>query len=567
MPPKFSKEIEEKIIYPERLASQPRTSPCEINCPAGNPIQKSHALVKEGKLEEALTYLKSRNPFPAITGRICAHPCELDCNRGQYDERISIRGLERFVADQADLTRVDKPKKGKPTGKKIAIIGSGPAGMTCAYFSALLGHDVTVFESAPMPGGIPRTLVPDYRLPKDVVDREMGQVLELGVRVRTNTTVGRDIGFDKVMAEFDACLVATGAWKARQLNVPGAGSALPGAEFLNQVSHGRREPIGDKAVIIGGGGVAFDCAFTAKRLGAKEVHVICVEGEGSMCASDEDLVQAGTEGVKVHTSRMISKVLLKEGKPAGVEYFEINSFEFDERGTLKVVPIGDTTQELSADEVILAVGMDPNLEFLAGKDSLRLTPRGTLATDPETLMTSVAGVFAAGDALSGPSTVAGAIGSGRRAAIAIDSYLRRESSLQSFAVRISDEGSLVTEKSSPQPPAHVVTFDEMMNVEYFEKKGREATAKASDEASIASFEEIDRGFTEKQAPIEASRCLHCGHCTQCGSCVQNCPGFILTMTPEGPEPTYFDECWHCGCCRIACPGGVVYYEFPLNMLV
>jgi formate dehydrogenase (NADP+) beta subunit len=567
MPPKFSMEIEEKTIYPERPETQPRTSPCEVNCPAGNPIQKSQVLIREGRLEEALAYLRSRNPFPGITGRICAHPCEEKCNRGQYDEKVSIKGLERFAADRADLTRVSKPKRREPTGKNLAVIGSGPAGMTCAYYSALLGHAVTIFESAPIPGGIPRTLVPDFRLPKDVVDREIGQVLELGVQVRTNTTVGKEIGFDEILKGYDACLIATGTWRARQLNVPGAESALPGVEFLRQVNLGRREPIGDKVVIVGGGGVAFDCAFTAKRLGAREIHVVCVEGEGAMCASADDLIQAQAEGVKVHGSRMVSKVLESVGRTFGVEHFEITSFEFDEKGCLHVVPIDGTTQVLSADTVISAVGVEPNLEFLAGKGPFQLTPKGTLAADPERPLTSVAGVFVAGDALSGPSTVAGAIGSGRRAAIAIDRYLSGEGFLEPVKVRISEDGRLVTEVSARQPTPHVVLFEEIMNVEFFEKKGREATRKPFPEVSISSFEELDGGFGNDQAPAEAGRCLHCGHCTLCGCCVENCPGFVLTMTPQGPQPTHYDECWHCGCCRIACPGGVVSYEFPLNMLV
>ena len=567
MPPKFSKEITERIICPERPESQPRTSPCEANCPAGNPIQKSHALIKEERLEEALSYLKSRNPFPGITGRICAHPCEEQCNRGQYDEKISIRSLERSAADRADLTRLMKPKRRELTGKRLAIIGSGPAGMTCAYFSALLGHAVTVFESAPIPGGIPRTLVPDFRLPKDVVDREMGQVLELGVQVRTNTAVGKDIAFDEILKTFDACLIATGTWKARQLDVPGAHSALSGVEFLRQVNLGRREPVGDKVVIVGGGGVAFDCAFTAKRLGAREIHVICVEGEGAMCATGDDLIQARAEGIEVHGSRMISKVLEKGGKAVGVEYFEITAFEFDEKGSLKVVPVADTTQVLSANTVFLAVGVEPSLGFLAGTGAFQFTPKGTLAADPERSMTSVAGVFAAGDVLTGPSTVAGAIGSGRRAAIAIDGYLSGRSFLEPVNVRIGEDGCLATEASLPQSSVHIVTFEEMMNVQFFEKKSREATGKPAHETSISSFEELDRGFANDRGPREASRCLHCGHCTLCGCCVENCPGFVLTMTPQGPQPTHYDECWHCGCCRIACPGGVVSYEFPLNMMV
>lgn len=567
MPPKFSKEIEERTIYPERPEAQPRTSPCESNCPAGNPIQKAHALIKEDRVEEALAYIRSRNPFPGITGRICSHPCEEQCNRGQYDERLFIRGMERSAADRADSTRVPRPKKRHDTGKKVAIIGSGPAGMTAAYFSALLGHDVTVFESAPALGGIPRTCVPDFRLPKDVVDREVGHVLDLGVRARTNTRVGRDIGFEKILKEFDACLLAAGTWKERQLDVPGAEFAAPGMEFLRQVSLGRRGSPGEKVVILGGGGVAFDCAFTAKRLGASEIHVVCVEGGGNMCAFPEDLIQAEAEGVRVHNSMMVSQILIRNGKPVGVECFGITSFEFDEKGSLTVSPASDVKEILPADMVITAVGAEPDLGFTGNKNRFQITPKGTLQVDPETMATSVKGVFAAGDVVSGPSTVAAAIGSGRRAAIAIDLYLTGQGYANAVKVSIREDGHVAVDAFAPVAVPHVVVYEEIMNVDYFEKKGRQPTEKLPPAVSVNSFEEMDRGFTRDRALIEAGRCFHCGHCTLCGCCVQNCPGFVLTMTPGGPEPTYYDECWHCGCCRIACPSGAVLYEFPLNMLV
>ena len=448
MPPRFSKEIEEKVIFPDWLDYQPRTSPCEANCPAGNPIQKANALIKDNRIEEALEYLRSRNPFPGITGRICAHPCEQNCNRNKYDEGLSIRGLERFAVDHADWTRVLNPKRRESSGKRLAIIGSGPAGMTCAYFSALLGHDVTVFESSPTLGGIPRMGIPEFRLPKDVVDREVGQILEVGVRAQTNTTVGRDIEFDKILRDFDACLIAVGTGKERRLDVPGIESALPAVSFLRQVNLGQRDSIGDRVVIIGGGGVAFDCAFTAKRLGASEVHVVCVEGRDNMCASPEDVLQAQAEGIKIHNARMISRVLNDGGKAAGIEYFKISSFEFDERGSLSVQPSSSERKTLSADTVISAVGVQPDLKFIKGNDQFRFTLKGTLDVNPKTLATSVDGVFAAGDVVSGPSTVAQAIGSGRRAAIAIDHYLNGSRSAELGRVSISQEGDVVIEVSA-----------------------------------------------------------------------------------------------------------------------
>ena len=567
MPPRFSKEMQEKVTFPDWLSYQPRTSPCEANCPAGNPIQKVHALIKENRTEEALEYLRSRNPFPGITGRVCAHPCEQSCNRNKYDEGLSIRALERFAADHADLTRIMRPQKRERTGKALAIIGSGPAGMTCAYFSALLGHDVTVFESSPTLGGIPRIGIPDFRLPKDVVDREVGQILEVGIRARPNTTVGRDIEFDKILADFDACLLAVGKWKERSLDVPGFESSLSGLSFLRQVNLGRRDRIGDRVVIMGGGGVAFDCAFTAKRLGASEVHVVCVEDKGNLCASAEDVMQAEAEGILIHGSRMISRVLNDAGRATGIEYFEISSFKFDERGCLSVQSAGSDKGTLSADTVISAVGVQPDLKFIEGIHPFRFTLKGTLEVNPVTLATSVDSVFGAGDAVSGPSTVAQAIGSGRRAALAIDRYFKGIRSPELGWMAISEEGHVVIEEQANASAPHIVAYEEILNLDFFERKQRQKTDKLPSAVSVHSFEEIDKGLRQDGASAEAGRCFHCGHCTSCGCCVSDCPGLILAMTSQGPQVAHFDECWHCGCCRIACPSGAVSYEFPLNMLV
>jgi NADPH-dependent glutamate synthase beta subunit-like oxidoreductase len=314
MPPKISKETEIRVIFPDSLDFQPRTSPCEAHCPAGNPIQKVHALLQENRVDEALAFLKARNPFPGITGRVCSHPCEQSCNRKHYDEAVSIRALERSAADRADLSSLSIPLKEKPSGKKLAIIGSGPAGMTCAYFSALLGHDVTVLESAPILGGVPRMAIPRFRLPHDVVDREIGQVLQLGVRALTNTEVGRDVRFEDLRAGFDAILIAAGRWREQRLELPGARLPLSGLKFMRDVNLGWKGPVGETVAIIGGGGVAFNCAFTARRLGASRIYILCVEPDGAMCAFEEDLRQAQAEGFHILNSRKVSRVDLNFGR-------------------------------------------------------------------------------------------------------------------------------------------------------------------------------------------------------------------------------------------------------------
>jgi NADPH-dependent glutamate synthase beta subunit-like oxidoreductase len=480
---------------------------------------------------------------------------------------LAIRSLERFAADHADVTSDSQPKKAESTGKKVAIIGSGPAGMTCAYFLALLGHAVTVFESSTTLGGIPRTAIPDFWLPKEIVEREIGQILELGVRAETGTAVGKDIDFNKILKEHDACLIAVGASKESGLDIPGCAMMVPAISFLKRVKSGQRDGIGARVVIVGGGGVAFDCAFTAKRLGAAEVHIVCVEGQDCMCAPPPEIRKADAEGIMVHNSKMISSVLSKDAKTIGIEYYEISSFEFDEEYCLAVQPVSDEKKFLEADFVISAVGGRPDLAFIEDNDKFEFAPNRTLKVDPQTMATSMDKVFACGDVVSGPSAVAQAVGSGRRTAMAIDRYLKGIRLSEFESVVINKAGQVVIEETSAKFDPHEVRYDEILNIDYHEKKPRQTTAKLSAEASIHSFEEMDKGFEKDKAMIEAGRCLHCGHCTACGCCIEDCPGLILAMNSQGPLVVYPDECWHCGCCRIACPSGAVFYDFPLNMRV
>ena len=560
MPPIFSREIQSPIISTACLKFQPRTSPCESSCPAGNPVQKVQGLVKDKKFEEALEFLRARNPFPGTTGRICTHPCETECNRKEWDEPVNIRGLERAVADAADRTRVRKPARMERSRKKIAVIGGGPSGLTFGYFSSLLGHEVTIFEAGPTLGGIPRLCVPEYRLPKDILDMEIGLVLETGVKARTNTRVGRDIPFEDIRASFDAVLVACGTWKERELTIPNAGRAVRGVEFLKQVNLGFIKDVGKKVVIMGGGGVAFDCAFTARRLGAEAVHIVCLEGEDCMVAPPDDLVQAREEGITLHTNCMASEVLERNGHAAGLECFEIAGFSFDEAGEARIQAAGGQKKTLQADTVILAVGVKPELDFLKGA-GIDLNPNGTIKIDAATLATSARGVFAAGDTVTGPSIVASAIGQGREAALAVHRFLTGVPGRDEVLV-IGENFQIRTEPVAREGKAHVVEFSEMFNPEYYPKAPRQKSSLST----RIGFAERDAGLNGTAA-AEAERCLHCGHCHKCGKCVEDCPGLILEMGERGPVVRYADECWHCGNCRISCPDAAVSYEFPLYTLV
>ena len=561
MPPKYSREITRPVAFGDSLKEQFRTSPCEHACPAGNPIQKMQALVEKGLFGEALRYLRAKNPFPGVTGRVCPHFCQGECNRGKFDSCVNTRALERAVYDLAPRGAAQF-KRRPATGRKVAVVGGGPAGLTSAYFLALLGHDVTIYEANPILGGVPRYGVPDFRLPRDVVDREVGWVLETGVRARVNTMVGRDVSFAQLRADYDAVIVATGTPKENSLPVPGAETAVKAVEFLREAALGGRPNVGKRVVIMGGGGVGFDCAFTARRLGAEEVHVICLEKEGEMRAPEEDLIQARQEGVIIHNSCTMSAIRTKDGRAAAVEYYEVAECRFDEAGRLSLVAVPGGEHGQDCDTVIFAVGMKTELSFMEEQPSL--TPRNWIVTD-ERQASSLKAVFAAGDVSAGPSSIARAVGDGRRAAFGVHALLTGEDA-RVWVINDDDMLEARDDMAGREAP-HVVAIEEIYGISQYEKEEAQKQA----EENRLDFSEIKAGYTREQAMKEAARCFHCGHCKGCGTCVEDCPGYVLVLRHledrDRPEVAFGDECWHCANCRTSCPTGAIGFKFPLRMQV
>lgn len=570
MPPKYSREITEPVSFGPRLKEQFRTSPCEAICPAGNSIQKMQTLVEKGDFTEGLRYLRAKNPFPGITGRVCPHFCMDKCNRENMEGRVNTRALERSCADYAEKGTI-KFKNRPSTGKKVAVIGGGPAGLTAAWFMQMLGHTVTIYESAPLLGGIPRYGVPNFRLPRDVVDREVGQILESGVRARVNCKVGEDITLQEIKDRNDAIIIASGLTKENSLPIPGAEHAVKAMEFLYEAAMGLRgkntnNPVGKSVVVMGGGGVGFDCAFVAKRLGAEDVHIICLEKDGELRAPADDLLLAAQEGIHIHPSSTMSGIKVENGKVVGVDYYEVKDSHFDEYGrlTLEPVPGGDHT--LACDTVIFAVGMKSDLGFL-GKDAagLELTSRGWIKVN-RAQQSSQPGIFAAGDISAGPASIARAIGDGRRAAFAAHAYLTGETA----QVYVLDEENMLV----PRPDMagvvdpYIVPFAEIYGIAQYEPANpQEETINRC----AKSFAELNMGLSAEQAVLEAARCLHCGHCKACGTCVDDCPGYVLEMITvkeiERPQVEFGEECWHCANCRTSCPTGAIGFKFPLRMQV
>lgn len=563
--PEYSREITRPVVLGAQLKEQFRTSPCETSCPIGNSIQKMNSLIEKGQFTEALRYLRAKNPFPGITGRVCPHFCMDACNRKEMDGCLNIRALERAAETFAERGNVFF-KRRPATGKKVAVIGGGPAGLTAAYFLALLGHEVTIYEAEPLLGGVPRYGVPNFRLPRDVVDREVGLVLEAGVRARVNTRVGVDITMEEISARYDAVIVATGVPAENSLPIPGAEKAVKAVEFLRAAALGQNTGKIGKNVVIMGGGVAFDCAFTARRLGAENVHVICLEKAGEMRAPAEDLELAAKEGVHVHNSCTMSAIRTEGDKVTGVDCFEVKDCHFDEKGklTLEAVPGGEHV--LECDTVIFAVGMKTDLAFLGeNAGGLELTPRNWIKVD-ESQRTSKAGVFAAGDVSAGPASIARAVGDGRRAAFAVHQMLTGTSS----RVYALNEENMIEDcdaMGSDTAP-YVVQYADIYGIAQYESVPSE---KEAENACTKAFAELNLGLTIEQARKEAARCFHCGHCKACGTCVEDCPGYVLEMRPyqeaERPEMVHGEECWHCANCRTSCPCSAIGFTFPLFMQV
>lgn len=552
-------------MYSGGLNGQRRNSPCEYACPAGTAIQSVHFLLAEGRTDEALSFLLSRNPFPGITGRVCPHFCENACNRAEHDEAVSIRALERHASGAGG--DMPWPAPAPSTGRRIAVIGSGPAGLSCACYAALLGHSVTVFESAPLMGGVPRHSIPDFRLPKQVVDYETARVLKAGdITVHTNTALGRDIFLPDLRRDFDACVLAVGLQKERRLSVPGGELALPAVGWLKAANLERRSLRGEKVLIIGGGGVAFDCAFTALRLGASSVEMVCLETTDAMRVPVEEQRQAAEEGIVIHNGRSAARIVRNGNGGLRLEADRVAFFGFGEDGSLNLETVPGESDAFDAGLLICASGLQPDLSGL-GEGMPETSARGCIAADPETLETSLPGVFAAGDIASGPSSVAAAVGGGRAAALAAHRHVMGLLAGACLDVSIGDGNMVEIREAEKLPPAHTVNYREMLHVDWHEHAPRRSPSGGDAMRPVLPFRELVPALSSADARAEAARCMHCGQCSACGNCVEHCPGHILEMGEDGPRVAWPDQCWHCGCCRIACPDGAISYVFPLTMTV
>jgi len=491
------------------------TPRCRATCPASLNVQGYIALIAQGKFKEAFELIRQHLPFPGVLGRICFHPCENECERGDVEEPIAICALKRFVADKIMEQPEDKTVPiQRIYNEKIAIIGSGPTGLTAAYELVKAGYPVTVFESLPEPGGMMRYGIPSYRLPKNIVEREIQYLEDLGVEIITNVTFGQDLALmDLKDKGYKAVFLAIGAWKSPKIGIEGEQlkGILPAVELLKDFNLGRKVEIGERVAIIGGGNVAVDAARVALRLGAKETFILYRRSRVEMPAFQPEVEQAEKEGVKILFLKSPKRIVGRNRKVKAIECFHMRLVEPDDAGRRRVIPIEGSEHTIEVDTVIPAIGQMLDTSVI---------PKGTQVTtygiyvNPNTLQTSIPQVFAGGDAVLGPATVIEAIADGQKAAKSIQKHLRGEE----FTLEVEEL----------LPPVEIAPKVGI------KEEQRQVMPTLSVKKRIEGFEEVEQGFTEEMAIKEAKRCLACGGCSECLECVKVCEANAIdhTQTPE-----------------------------------
>lgn len=608
--------------------------PCMMACPAHTNAGRYVGLIAEGRFEDAYGYARSPNPLASICGRVCAHPCETACRRGEIDKPIAIRALKRFLTEQygpesKHPVDINFGRAQKKLGLKVAVVGGGPVGLSAAHDLALMGYSVTIFEAAPVAGGMLYLGIPEYRLPRDVVEAQVREILATGdITLKLNQAAGRDFAISELRRQgFDAVLVAVGAHRSRDLSIPGVDldGVYKGIDFLLNVNLGYKFTIGKKVIVIGGGNVAMDVArsaarevlkqhasgvedvepspenvsavatkemvdisLSALRLGAQEVHLVCLEKREEMPAALEEIEEAEGEGILMHPGLGPKRMIGKDGKVIALEALR-TKWVFDEHKRFNPAFYEGSETQLPCDTIIMAIGQAPKLDFLTIEDGVEISPRGLIAVNPQTLMTSASGIFAGGDCVFGPRLIIDSVADGKRVAVGIDEFLRG--------------------KKHPEP---------IVEVEVFKRHHMPLELLDIDRPAIpmlplerrTGVTEVEVGYDAQTAMEEAQRCLHCwvntifegspedgSMCILCGGCVDVCPENCLELVsldriafePDTVEQirqhqelfgVEFDEvkaddlgvvtgsamlkdetrCIRCGLCAMRCPVGTITME-------
>lgn len=583
--------------------------PCQVKCPAGIDIPGFISLLAHKNEAEAIKLIKETLPFPASLGRVCPRPCETECRRLCSDDAVSICFLKRYIAD-VDLMRPEPyvPSVGAPTGKKVAIVGAGPAGLSAAFYLRIEGHDVTVFDSHSEAGGMLRYGIPSYRLPRDVLSKEIGIIEKMGVKILCNRRLKKDFTVESLAGEYDAVFLAIGAQSASDMRVDGEreGGAIPGIEFLEDVAEGKSVNIGNDVVVVGGGNTAIDAARTALRVGAKNVTILYRRTRKEMPADNVEIEAALHEGVQM---KFLAAPIRMAKVASGIELtsIEMKLGEPDASGRQRPVPVEGSEFVIRASAVIAAIGQNVDADCVdAARAEIRLTKWNTLDVNSDTFETSRKGVFAGGDCATGADIAVTAIAAGRKAAASIDQYFRGEKVTgepKSYLHKIAENN-----KDVPKELVEIISATKSSRVEMPELEPQ---------ARIKNFEEVETGFTAEFAAKEAERCLSCGcrsyescmlrrlsteygarperfagakrhffideshekiryeshKCIMCASCIRVCSevkgldalgfvkrGFKTTMKPIFEKPWKASTCDSCFKCVPMCPTGAISFK-------
>jgi len=482
------------------------TSPCKATCPAHISVQGYVALTAQGKYQEALKLIKEENPLPAICGRVCHHPCETACMRGEVDEPVAIDSIKRYLAD-LDLSSETRfvPEIKEKRDEKVAIIGSGPAGLSCAYYLAVAGYRVTVFEKLPVLGGMLSVGIPSYRLPKNTIEAEIQVIRDMGVEFKTGVEIGKDFTISQLREQgYKAFFVGIGAQECKALGIPGEEfeGVVPGVEYLRDINLGKKVPLGDRVAVIGGGNVAMDTVRTALRNGSSKPFIIYRRSEKEMPANEEEIHECREEGIEIMTLTNPGRIIGENGRVKAVECVRMELGEPDASGRRRPVAVVGSEFIMEVDAVVPAIGQESDWACLTEECACRLTEWGTMKIDPLTLQTHDPDIFAGGDAVTGPRTVIEAIAAGKQAAISIGRY-------------ICGEDLSAGREKEWQAVQDIAT-------EGYDRIPRTRMPVMSPEIRTGNFEEVQLGFTEEQVRAEAARCLSCGVCSECYQCVDAC---------------------------------------------
>ncbi|MCP4680850.1 MAG: FAD-dependent oxidoreductase [Desulfobacterales bacterium] len=504
--------------------------PCRMACPIDTDIKGYLGLAREGKIDEAYQLIRLSNPIPAVCGRVCHHPCEQACKRDYIDESLGIKAIKRFITEKVDTDSLPLPIIPE-NDKKVAIIGSGPAGLACAHDLALKGFRITIFESQPEAGGMLRAGIPEYRLPRGLLDKDIGFLKRLGIDIRTSSPVDAE-AMETLKNDYDALFVATGAHREVKLDMPGETSrgVLPALDFLKAANRGDKVEVGDKTVIIGGGNSAIDAARLARRLEASSVTILYLFNRENMEAAPEEVAKTEKEGIVILFLAAPSRIITENGRVSALECVRVNPGEPDASGMPEIIPIKGTEFVIDVDTLIPALGQMPDQEIKQW--DLNISTNNVIETD-DSMATNISGVFAGGDIATGTTSVVDALASGKKAARAIDCFIK---------------GEVFEDKTSTAPSAP--GQEEIASlVQRFPKKQRINAPEVDLAGRLAGAREVELTYSPAQAREEASRCMECGGCRICW---QVCP-FDAISIENGVAVSDPEKCDGCNMCVMACP--------------